>query len=542
MNLAIMEKTILIAANLVAYLLFIYKCFTLIEGMLYGRHFGLLFRLLIGTVNAVLMVIMALTIPMNLAYIITLLVLYAELLIIFGKSLKDTLFVSVSVMMNIMCLRGMVISLFALSVDGTLYSVCSNDNLFLSALLVSNLLEWISIFIILQFIRMENLRFTMHNKTQSKYIIVWASLCVLFMFRSSVVYVRDYSIPNMFIDHLSYCFMLLLSFYYLLVYTFRINRAAEIKEVNKNLALALENEKVLQRAFTRDAIYTSKANLTQNKVISGSEIYGDPLACLRDEYDAWFEYAKAKVPPEDYDIFIKTLDRQILLDKFNNGIQPQPLEYRHFGNDNNFHWVRLLLQMFKVIGSDDVYLFGYAFNIENEIRVRQALMLGAQTDLFTGLFNKSTTEALIGEEINKGTGILFLLDIDDFKGVNDRFGHEAGDCVLKYFSDLLLSVFRNDDIVGRVGGDEFMIYIKDTADISIAENKASEILIGLKTGVDYENIRIIVSSSIGIAVIDEENYSFSEAYHQADTALYEAKFNGKNGYVIYNNNAEYSAQ
>ena len=509
------------------------------ESMLYGKQYGLLFRMFIGIVNAGLMVELALNIPINIGYFVTLLVLYAELLIIFRKSLKDTFFVTVAVMMSIMCLRGIVISLVALVLNETLYAVCSNANLFLGVLVASNTLGLLAVYVILHFMSMENLRFTMQNRTQSWYIIIWASLCVLFMFRSSVVYVRDYSIPNMFIDHLSYCFMLLLSFYYLLIYTFRLNRSANIRETNRNLSRELGNQIELQSALTRDAIFTTRANLTQNKVLRGLEFYDEFLERIHYDYDAWFEYAQSNVQQEYRDIYCKSLERQSLIDNFYRGLEPKPFEYRRIDSDN---WIRLVLRVFKDVESDDVYVFGYGFDIDNEVRDRQALMLGAQTDLFTGLYNKATTETLIGEEAGKGAGIMFLLDIDDFKSVNDRFGHEAGDCVLKYFSDLLLNIFRKSDIVGRVGGDEFMIYIRDTADISIAKGKASEILKALKTGVDYENIRIIVSSSIGITVIDEKNYSFSEAYNQADSALYEAKFNGKNGYVIYNNNAECSAQ
>ncbi len=401
-----MEKTVLIAADFLAYLLFINKCFSLIEDMLSGKRYGFLFRMSIGIINAGLMVLMALNIPINTAYFISVAVLYAEVLILFRKSLKDTFFVTVAVMMNIMCLRGMIISLFALAIDGTLYSVCSNPMLFLVVLLVSNLLEWLSIFVIMHFMSMEDLRFSMHNKTQSRYIIIWESLCVLFMFRISVAYVRDYSIPNMFIDHLSFCFMLLLSFYYLLVYTFRLNRAANIREANKNLTQALGNQIELQSALTRDAIYTSQANLTQNRVISGSEIYGDSLENLHNEYDVWYDYVLTRILPEDRGIFIKSLERQNLLDNFNRGIEPKPFEYRHCSNGDKWHWVRLVLRMFKDVVSADVYLFGYAFDIENEVRDRQALMLVAQTDLSTGLYNKAATENLIWEEIRKGAGIL----------------------------------------------------------------------------------------------------------------------------------------
>ena len=534
-----MRNIVLIALNSIAYLLFIYKCFSLIEGMLYGKHYGLIFRLFIGVINAALMVVMALNIPINTAYLITLLLLYAELLVIFRKSLKDTLFVSVAIMMNIMCLRGMVISLFALIKNQTLFYICNDPTLFLGALLVSNILEWIAIYVILHFMRMENLRFTMHNKTQSRYIIIWASLCVLFMFRSSGVYVRDYSIPHMFIDHLSYCFILLLSFYYFLIYTFRINRAAKLREINKSLSLELGKQMQLQSALMHDAIFTTQANLTTNEIISGLEIYSDPNVSV--EYDAWFDFARSKIHPDDYDIFFKSLQRQNLLDNFNLGIEPKPFEYRRLGKDNNYHWVRLILRIFNAVETEEVFVFGYAFDIEKEVHERQTLLRSAQTDLYTGLFNKATAESIITEEVRKGAGILLLLDVDNFKSINDRHGHQVGDHVLKHVANVLMDTFRKCDIIGRIGGDEFMVFIKDTTDISIAEDRACELLTQLKPSINFGKKSCNVTVSIGIAVIDEKIDNFSVAYNQVDSALYKAKQNGKNGYVIYGGKTQCSA-
>ena len=527
-----MSSNFLIAANFAAYLLFIYKCFTLMEEMLFGKHFGTLFRLSIGIINAGLMVAMASNIPINIAYIITATLLYAQLWLIFGKSPKDTLFVTVAVMMNIMCLRGMVISVLALITDKTLYQVCTNPELYLSALFVSNTLEWLSLHIIIHNISMEDLRFTMQNKTQSKFIITWASLCVLFMFRSSHIYVSIFNLPNMFIDHFSYCFILLLSFYYFLIYTFRINRAAKLRETNKSLSIALNNKIQLQSALTRDALFTAQANLTQNKVISGLEVYGEPLENIPTEYDDWSDYVISKIRPNDKDIFLKTLNRQWLLDRHKQGIEPKPFEYQRLSTDNKYHWVRLVLRTFEDVETGDVHLFGYAFDIDKEVCERQALLRSAQTDLLTRLYNKITTEKIIEEAIREGTGILLLLDIDNFKNINDNYGHAAGDYVLINISELLTDTFRKHDIIGRVGGDEFMIFMGDTTDISIVEDKATEILNKLKAGVKFVEKRIDVTTSIGITIIDEKTDSFLAAYNEADSALYKAKHNGKNCYVI----------
>lgn len=530
-----MEKLVLILATSIAYLLFVFKCFTLIEGMLDGKHFSFSFRLCLGAFNAALMLIIALNIPMGLGYLVSLTVLYVEVFIVFKKSLKNTLFVSVAIMINIMCLRGMVISLFALAINGTLFDVCSNFNLFLSALCVSNLLEWLSLFVIMYSIKMEDLQFTINNRKQSRFIILWASLCYFFMFIIADLYVHDYSYPNMFLQHFIYCLMLLVSFYYILIYTFKINRAAKIWETNKKLNKALGNQMELQSALMRDAIITTQANLTQNSIITGIEYYPEFINNDNHSYDAWVEYMRALINPDDFNIFQISLNRQNMIDNFNLGIEPKPFEYRRLGKDNNYHWSRLILRMFKDVETADIHVFGYAFDVDKEVNDRQALIRGSQIDIFTGLYNKATTQTIITEEIRKGAGILLLLDIDNFKFINDMYGHEAGDRVIKFFSGLLTDTFRHCDVVGRVGGDEFMIYIKDITDISVGEDRARAILAQLKTGIEYNKKLLFITASIGIVGVDEKIDSFSVAYKQADSALYRAKHNGKNGYVIYGN-------
>ena len=525
-----MEKNILIAANLVAYLLFIYKCFALIEGMLPGKQYGRLFRLFIGAINAVLLVTSAVKIPINLSYLVSISILYIELLLLFRKSMKDTLFASLAVMMNIMCLRAMVISMFAFFSEGSLYSVYNNEALYLYALLVSNLLEWLALYIILHFMKLENLQVAMKDKTQSWYIIIWAGLCVVFMYRSTGGYLREYGVPYMFLDHLSYSFMLLLSFYYLLVYTFKLNKVAKIRETNKRLSMALKNQLSLQSALLREAIYNTQANLTQNKIVRGLDEYNKYIEQTHYNYDAWFEYACNSVEPAYYEVFWHSLHRQTLIDNFHQGIEPKPFEYQRKGSDK---WLRLVLRVFQDADTDDIYVFGYGFDIDAEVRDKQALLKRVQTDLYTGLLNKQTTEELISERIINGIGVLFLIDIDDFKDFNDKIGHEAGDEVLKCFSNLLTGVFRKRDIVGRVGGDEFMVYISDTSDVSTAGEKATEILSRLQTGFDYNNRRLYINVSIGIAIINDAHCTFSEAYNQADNALYAAKANGKNSYQIF---------
>ena len=527
-----MEHLVLIFANFAVYFLLVFKFFTLFEGLLSSKKYGAWFKILIVVLNTTLMTTMALSLQITYTYPVSFVVLFFELWILFQKTFRETFAATLAVMTNIMCIRGITISAFALALGKTLYGIYSNPNLFLCVLLVSNLFEWISLFVLMHFFKVEDIRSSLDNRIQSRYIIIWSSLCVLFMFKASMVYMQKYNVSNTIFEHNNYSFLLLLSFYFLLIYTFNYYKSSKIRE---NLSQALGNQIKLQSAITQDSLYIAHANLTQNKILSGLEVYGEYPDSINNDYDAWFNFAKKIIHPQDFESHFKYVERNNLLKYYDNGTEPQPFEYRRLGNDHEYHWVRAVIRMFKDVETNDVHIFSYAFDIDKEVKERMTLQQSAQTDLFTGLYNKSTTEALVEEEIKKGSGILILLDVDDFKDVNDHYGHEAGDFVLKNLSNFLKEAFRKSDLIGRIGGDEFLAFIKETDDLSLAEESASKILKHMQTTkIEYFDKKIFITLSIGIVVIDDKTESFSSAYKQADTALYQAKQSGKNAYVIYN--------
>ncbi len=158
----------------------------------------------------------------------------------------------------------------------------------------------------------------------------------------------------------------------------------------------------------------------------------------------------------------------------------------------------------------------------------------SRQDLLTGLLNKLSFEdevkKIISHKKENEISVLFILDFDYFKNVNDNFGHQVGDEALKEFSKILLRAFRTKDIIGRIGGDEFMVYMPEMEEsfLERADEIAQEILRELykvKLG-EAEHF----SCSIGIG-IDEENYKFQQLYELADKALYRAKENGRACFV-----------
>ena len=158
-------------------------------------------------------------------------------------------------------------------------------------------------------------------------------------------------------------------------------------------------------------------------------------------------------------------------------------------------------------------------------------------DLLTGLLNKLTfenesKEYLQNQREDEDKAILLILDFDNFKHVNDTYGHQVGDDVLKEFANILACEFRPQDLLGRVGGDEFMVLMRGVRDKDVgrADEISAEILEQLN------KLRIgkagPFSCSIGIGT-DSTGYGFGELYKLADKALYEAKERGKACYVRY---------
>lgn len=176
--------------------------------------------------------------------------------------------------------------------------------------------------------------------------------------------------------------------------------------------------------------------------------------------------------------------------------------------------------------------------LESELYEKQHLMKEndelskrMEKDLFTGVLNKVSFIKKVENNLNNIKGnaysALAVLDVDDFKGINDQYGHLIGDEVLKNISTTLLKVSREQDIVGRIGGDEFSIFIQGIQHLDLVEKQLTRIMeaignINFMSGADY-NIKV----SIGVACI-RKPCEFKTLFERADEALYRAKRKGKN--------------
>ena len=160
----------------------------------------------------------------------------------------------------------------------------------------------------------------------------------------------------------------------------------------------------------------------------------------------------------------------------------------------------------------------------------------ADTDLLTDLNNKMATERKIREYMEKypdKQGVLFVLDVDNFKKINDTMGHAFGDEVLRSLAVRLQSMFRATDIVGRTGGDEFMVFLKDIREIGMIEREGRKIEQFFHQFEVGEYVKYSVTASVGAAVFPGDGRTFEDLYKAADNALYVSKRHGKNQLSFY---------
>lgn len=168
---------------------------------------------------------------------------------------------------------------------------------------------------------------------------------------------------------------------------------------------------------------------------------------------------------------------------------------------------------------------------------KEILFRKAQIDYLTGIYNRSACESLIEEYLKIKQPSLYysfiIIDIDNFKGVNDYLGHKIGDKVLKEFAGLLKEFFSHKDIISRLGGDEFIVFMKDIDEDNLQKinEKLQELCSLMNKEIRYNNLSQKISLSVG-AIIIKDNLNFEELYQMSDEILYEIKHNGKNRFKI----------
>ena len=207
-----------------------------------------------------------------------------------------------------------------------------------------------------------------------------------------------------------------------------------------------------------------------------------------------------------------------------------------YQKDGQEYWYNVILgidqnnaNMSMVVAFQDISEHKQAANTIEQLRFQ------SEMDGLTKILNRATIEQHIKRYLDHEPKVpcaVALLDLDNFKQVNDVMGHSKGDFVLIETAEKLKQICRKTDEVGRLGGDEFMVFLKDVSQDQIYE-LAARMVNGLRMDVETQDGTITVTVSVGVACYPQDGKTFTELYCNADHALYTSKHAGKGQFTIY---------
>ena len=222
------------------------------------------------------------------------------------------------------------------------------------------------------------------------------------------------------------------------------------------------------------------------------------------------------------------------------------LKIRVIRSDRTYCWCKVI---YHVMWTEDkkMQLIGKLTDIDREMKEKQTLIKKAQVDALTGLYNKEALKTRSADYLINNpdmNNVVIFFDVDDFKEINDRLGHAVGDKALCDISQKMLGVFSSRDILGRFGGDEFCVLVKDIQKENL-RSLLERLLDELRLTYCEGRRTVQVSVSVGAVCSSEYGTDFNKLLEYADKAQYFAKGKGKDAYTIYSDdirNKEYEGR
>lgn len=299
-------------------------------------------------------------------------------------------------------------------------------------------------------------------------------------------------------------------------------------EARFRIALEASNDLVFEWDLDRDRISAEREPLGRLFQIHLDEKQAlDPLP----------EIMKM-IHPEDVAEVQDMLRADLLIRKSPEEIKALTKDFRIQGGRSHPIWVRGTLIPIQNRSGLVTRAIGILKDVDKNKRLAMEMQRKSQQDAVTGIFNRGYTEYAVNQyffEAGKSANAaLMMIDVDDFKQVNDTYGHLYGDRVLREITRKMADLFKSPNILGRIGGDEFVVFVENPLSLEWIEDKAWILIEKFAEAFAGHNSQIKTSCSIGISFAPLHGSDFQSLLDKADTAMYQAKRNGKNCYCIWN--------
>ena len=321
------------------------------------------------------------------------------------------------------------------------------------------------------------------------------------------------------------------------IYLFNYRDMTDIQEKKQELDLMGRKQKSILRLGdlnswewdlrTDSMVLTNITNSNFRRFVCGSKTEGNVVIS---NLSGRLELLKC-VQKEYREIFLD-YNRRLRANRSQKALE---LEVPLTASDGSVVWFKTAAETLLDEDGTPIVAVGYTTDITENRRQRQRLTRMASIDPLTGLLNRQSAIPAIQDYLSLETGIhaaLIMFDLDNFKLANDVFGHDFGDSMIVQNARKLKSYFRSEDIVCRIGGDEFIVLCKNINEKDI-ETKLTRIVDEMSTTRHGGGRDITFSISAGYVMIPEHGTNFDDLYHKADIALFAAKMCGKCAYRKY---------
>lgn len=292
-------------------------------------------------------------------------------------------------------------------------------------------------------------------------------------------------------------------------------------------------EEQYRKAVLADAIAFYIINFTTNR-FEKCQLQND--TCVYVAPDTPYEQFVIDMSPqyifeEDREQFFHKFSIHSIQEAFQNGANQVSSKYRMKISDGSYAWTETIIRLIQDVASGDKKGIMYVKNIDEETKAAKIIKEKAEYDSLTKVLNQGTFVQKATALMESGLGaVLLMIDVDNFKAVNDTLGHPTGDKVLIKVGEFLQEMFSEPALVGRLGGDEFGVFLEDEQTDDLMRTRVNLLLDTVRRFRLPEAPQFGFSLSVGVARL--EKGSFSELYQTADTMLYQAKGKGKDTAVF----------
>ena len=241
------------------------------------------------------------------------------------------------------------------------------------------------------------------------------------------------------------------------------------------------------------------------------------------------------VHPKDRGMFLKQLHR-LLQGKSHRMAAEQDfsMEFRVYTTWRCYLWMHMGYRV-KYVDGTACQVDGFLQNIHAQHQEKARMKSIVERDPMTGLSSKTHSVYLVNQALSgdSSTHALLVIDLDNFKKVNDKLGHLIGDAVIMDMAMNLKMLFRPSDILGHIGGDEFMVLMRDIGDSNVVQERCNQLRDLLRKSYAHGKETVPVSASIGIALAPKHGQDYQTLFSHADAALYQSKRLGKDRQMVY---------